>query len=230
MDHHSYGCMVILVLFSALTFSSNSSSHALQFTVGGKCGWRLNPSENYNHWAARVRFQVNDTLLFKYKKGSDSVLLVNKEDYHACNTGRPKSKLDDGHSVFKLDRSGPFFFISGKKSRCMNGEKLIIVVLAVRSKHSSPPPPPPETPCPIAAPPRWFPYSPAPSTDTSPSETPDQETVDGPSGNSTPRDENPAAHPPGRSYAVASWSSSVLLGSAVSVVISVCLGGFINFI
>ncbi|KAL6529716.1 hypothetical protein OROGR_015339 [Orobanche gracilis] len=227
MDHQSYACMVILVLFSALTFSSNSS-HALQFTVGGKCGWRLNPSENYNHWAARMRFQVNDTLFFKYKKGSDSVLLVNREDYHACNTGgHPKSKLDDGHSVFKFHRSGPFFFISGNKSRCMDGEKLIIVVLAARSKHSSPPPPAPEAPCPISAPPRWFPHSPAPGTDTSPSETPDQETVDGPSGDSTPRDENPAAQPPRRSYAVAFWSSSVLLGSAVSVVISVCLGGFI---
>ncbi|KAL6570619.1 hypothetical protein OROGR_000169 [Orobanche gracilis] len=225
MDHQSYGCMVILVLFSGLTFSSNSSE-ALRFSVGGKCGWRLNPYENYNHWAARMRFQVNDTLLFKYKKGSDSVLLVNREDYHTCNTGRPKSKLDDGHSVFKLDRSGPFFFISGNKSRCMDGEKLIIVVLAVRTKHSSPPPPPPEAPCPITAPP-----SPAPGTDTSPSETPaDQETIHGPSGSSTPRDENPEEHQPRRSYAVASWSSSVLLGSAVSVVISACLGGFINFI
>lgn len=38
------------------------SSDAYQFVVGGKDGWVVNPSENYNQWASRNRFQVNDTL------------------------------------------------------------------------------------------------------------------------------------------------------------------------
>ncbi|KAL7188067.1 hypothetical protein ACSBR1_038004 [Camellia fascicularis] len=78
-------------------------SEAYQFNVGGKEGWVLNPSENYNHWAGRMRFQVNDTLLFKYNNGSDSVLVVNKQDYDNCNTQNPITKMEDGNSVFKLD-------------------------------------------------------------------------------------------------------------------------------
>ncbi|KAL0306520.1 UNVERIFIED_CONTAM: Early nodulin-like protein 3 [Sesamum radiatum] len=122
---------LFLVVFAA--FTSHSSSHAYQLIVGGKDGWVINPSENYNHWAGRLRFQVNDTLLFKYKKGSDSVLVVNNQDYDTCNTANPILRLDDGNSVFKFDRSGPFFFISGNKSNCDKGQKLIIVVLAVRN-------------------------------------------------------------------------------------------------
>ncbi|KAL7188068.1 hypothetical protein ACSBR1_038005 [Camellia fascicularis] len=70
-------------------------SEAYQFNVGGKEGWVLNPSENYNHWAGRMRFQVNDTLLFKYNNGSDSVLVVNKQDYDNCNTQNPITKMED---------------------------------------------------------------------------------------------------------------------------------------
>lgn len=40
-----------------------SSCEAYKFNVGGKNGlWVVKPSENYNHWAERMRFQVNDTL------------------------------------------------------------------------------------------------------------------------------------------------------------------------
>lgn len=49
--------LVILMLGLA-----SSSSQAYKFIVGGKDGWVLSPSENFNHWAERHRFQVNDTL------------------------------------------------------------------------------------------------------------------------------------------------------------------------
>lgn len=39
---------------------------AYEFKVGGKDGWTLKPSENYNHWAERMRFQVGDTLCKSY--------------------------------------------------------------------------------------------------------------------------------------------------------------------
>ncbi|GFP79669.1 early nodulin-like protein 1 [Phtheirospermum japonicum] len=196
----SYVSLVLFVLFSGFIFCS----HGLQFIVGGKDGWGLNPSENYNRWAERLRFQVNDTLLFNYKKGSDSVVVVSKDDYNHCNTSNPNAKLEDGKSVYKFNRSGPFFFISGNKSSCDHGQKLIVVVLAVRNK-------------PPAAPP-----SPAPAPAGSPADAPAPESGYVPSGNSTP-----AAHPPRRSFAAAAWSPSVMLVSTVSVVMSVCLGGFL---
>ncbi|XP_077224703.1 uncharacterized protein LOC143858006 isoform X1 [Tasmannia lanceolata] len=46
------------------------TTEAYNFYVWGGGGWALNPSENFNHWAERNRFQVNDSLVFKNKKGS----------------------------------------------------------------------------------------------------------------------------------------------------------------
>ncbi|XP_059658451.1 early nodulin-like protein 1 [Cornus florida] len=86
-------------------------------------------------------------MVFKYKNGSDSVLAVKKDDYDKWNTKKLIMKMDDGDSVFKFDRSGPFFFISGNKDNCQKGQKLIIVVLAVRNHHKSPP----STPSPAPA-------------------------------------------------------------------------------
>ncbi|KAI3828241.1 hypothetical protein L1987_02338 [Smallanthus sonchifolius] len=135
----------------AISIASISSSHAYTFQVGGKDGWTLHPSESYNNWAARLRFLINDTLHFKYDGSSDSVLVVNKGDYDGCNTNNPITKLDGGDSTFKFNRSGPFYFITGNKSNCDQGQKLTVVVLALRNQ--SPPP--------SAATPPTFPPSPA---------------------------------------------------------------------
>lgn len=67
---------------------------------------------------------------FKYNKGSDSVLVVNNQDYNSCNTSNPILKMDGGNSIFKFERSGPFFFISGNVENCQKGEKIIVVVLS----------------------------------------------------------------------------------------------------
>ncbi|KAI5387828.1 early nodulin-like protein 2 [Lathyrus oleraceus] len=115
----------------------SSSSQALDFHVGGKDGWVLKPSDYYNHWAQRNRFQVNDTLNFKYNKKRDSVLVVKKEDYDSCNIDNPKQKMDDGDSSFKLGDSGLYFFITGNVDHCKQGQKLIVLVMAVR--HHNPP-------------------------------------------------------------------------------------------
>ncbi|KAL2247510.1 UNVERIFIED_CONTAM: Early nodulin-like protein 1 [Sesamum indicum] len=189
-DHHRrYGLLFLVFFFSGLI----KFSFAYQFVVGGRQGWVVNTSENYNHWAERMRFQVNDTLLFKYKKGSDSVLVVNKDDYDNCNTGNPILKLDDGNSVFKFDRSGPFFFISGNKANCDQGQKLIIVVLAVRNR----PPPPPNAPVPSAAPPK---------SSSSPSPSP---TGGAPSPASSPLSPSPAGEAPSPATSPLSPSPSV---------------------
>ncbi|XP_059625380.1 early nodulin-like protein 18 [Cornus florida] len=79
--------------------------------------------------------------------------------------------MDDGDSVFKFDRSGPFFFISGNKENCQKGQKLIVVVLAVRNHHKSPPVAIPlasvgQTP---ASSPSLTKFSPSPASATTPS-------------------------------------------------------------
>ncbi|XP_019153862.1 PREDICTED: early nodulin-like protein 2 [Ipomoea nil] len=141
----------VVVFFASLFFPSYDAS---EFDVGGNDGWVLNPSESYSHWAARIRFQVNDTLLFRYEKGCESVLEVGEEDYEKCNGENPMKKMDDGYSVLELDRSGPFYFISGIQENCENGQKIVVVVLAPKH-HNAPPldPPPPKGCSSTASPP-----------------------------------------------------------------------------
>ncbi|THU62754.1 hypothetical protein C4D60_Mb01t08460 [Musa balbisiana] len=108
--------------------------------------------------------------VFVYPPVEDSVLLVDKDAYDACNTNSFIDKRDDGNTVFTLNRSGPFYFISGVEANCMRNESVVIVVMADRTNRSSSsssspppspsaassPPPPPEsaeaTPAPAPAP------------------------------------------------------------------------------
>ncbi|KAL7087122.1 hypothetical protein ACP275_13G046500 [Erythranthe tilingii] len=132
--------LVILMEFLCLV-------HALKFYVGGDDGWTLKPSENYIHWDERYRFQVNDEIVFKYKKEHDSVLVVSENDYSKCNKENPIKILKDGDSKFKFEKSGPFFFISGQNQNCEKGQKLIVVVLSDRHRNTTHNAPslPPET-------------------------------------------------------------------------------------
>lgn len=50
--------LVIIVGLAAVV----SSSEAHVFYAGGRDGWVLDPTQSYNHWAGRNRFQVNDTI------------------------------------------------------------------------------------------------------------------------------------------------------------------------
>ncbi|CAL9186978.1 unnamed protein product [Musa hybrid cultivar] len=138
------------------------STGAYVFYAGGRDGWVLHPSESYHDWAGRNRFQVNDTIVFRYKKGSDSVLVVTKQDYDACDVSKPIQKLDGGDSAFKIDRSGPLYFISGAPGKCRQGQKLVVVVMAVRQ-------PPSEPSVPSPASPPHIPPSPTPAASPSPS-------------------------------------------------------------
>ncbi|KAL2476357.1 early nodulin-like protein 1 [Abeliophyllum distichum] len=222
MAPQMYTCLS-LVLFASFT----CSSYGYQFSVGGRDGWVLNPSESYSHWAQRLRFQVNDTLLFKYKKGVESVLEVNKDDFDNCNTSNPKVKLEDGNSIFKFDRSGPFYFITANKSNCDKGQKIIIVVLAVRTPPSAKTPPHAPTPTAHApassSPPKGSPLPPSPAA-----RPPVNAPTPAPTTGNTPEDTHPPSRsPPHHSFAAPAFTSSVVLVSTVSLVLSVALGGFI---
>lgn len=101
---------------------------------------------NYMHWYC---FSV-----WKYDAAKDSVLQVTKEDYLNCNTTKPVAEYKDGNTKVKLDKSGPFFFISGVKENCEKGQKLIVVVMSPRSRFTgiSPAPSPVEFDGPAIAP------------------------------------------------------------------------------
>ncbi|XP_076947996.1 early nodulin-like protein 2 [Bidens hawaiensis] len=125
---------IFFLLFSTLLYFSN----AFNLTVGGNDGWTLHPTESYSQWSGRLRFNVNDTLHFKYNGKSDSVMEVNKANYDTCNTNNSITTLTGGDSFFILNRPGPFYFISGNKSSCNQGQKVTVVVVSPRKKQTPP--------------------------------------------------------------------------------------------
>ncbi|AES81245.1 putative cupredoxin [Medicago truncatula] len=117
----------LLFLFLLFGFSA-----AKELLVGGKIdAWKVPSSEadSLNQWAEKSRFKVSDHLVWKYDGGKDLVLQYN-----------------DGNTKVKLDRPGPFYFISGAKGHCEQGQKLIVVVMSPkkRSIGVSPAPSPAE--------------------------------------------------------------------------------------
>ncbi|RWW43087.1 hypothetical protein BHE74_00051287, partial [Ensete ventricosum] len=120
--------------------------------------------------------------VFRYRKDADSVLVVTKQDYDACNGANPIQKLEGGDSEFKLDRSGPFFFISGTPGNCQKGQKLQVVVLAVRNVKPGPSPPAP----PPAIPPSPLPPSERPTSPPAPPPSPSSNSSSGTGTEPTP--------------------------------------------
>ncbi|XP_073118409.1 early nodulin-like protein 13 [Elaeis guineensis] len=149
-------------LFSSLVFLVLilivRSSEAKDFLVGGNTeAWKIpsSPSKTLNHWAEANRFQVGDSLVWKYDDQKDSVLEVTREHYLSCNTSSPIAEHEDGNTVVKLPRAGPYFFISGAEGACEKGEKLIVVVMSERHRRFggiSPAPSPMEYDGPAMAP------------------------------------------------------------------------------
>ncbi|XVF34063.1 hypothetical protein REPUB_Repub18cG0024400 [Reevesia pubescens] len=107
--------------------------YAREFQVN----WGLHNAENYNQWAEKNRFQIGDSLVFNYPPNEDSVVYVTEEAYKNCSVETPVSKYTDGHTVFSLSHSGPYYFISGNEENCQKNEKLVVVVLADRTNRSS---------------------------------------------------------------------------------------------
>ncbi|KAL2335235.1 hypothetical protein Fmac_016448 [Flemingia macrophylla] len=123
--------IALLVLLFAIFFTLPRFSVASnEFQVGGSKEWVV-PSANdtnfYNDWASNNRFHVGDTISFKYKK--DSVMEVGGADYTSCNATHPTLFSNSGNSVFKLDHSGTFYFISGASGHCERGQKMIVRVM-----------------------------------------------------------------------------------------------------
>ncbi|XP_022150999.1 early nodulin-like protein 3 [Momordica charantia] len=143
-----FGVMLVLLLQKAC---------GVEFQVGGSKGfWGVSSDSNaqsFNQWAETRRFQAGDSLVFNYQAGQDSVLLVKQDDYKNCNTEAPIKHFSDGHTIFKFEKSGPYYFISGNKDNCLKNQKLVVVVLADRTKQYSSPPPTPIEEEPTSPPP-----------------------------------------------------------------------------
>ncbi|XP_040997855.1 early nodulin-like protein 1 [Juglans microcarpa x Juglans regia] len=146
------------LLYSLLLISLFLSfTEAREFLIGGKTNAWIIPasdSESLNKWAEGSRFQIGDSLVWNYDPSKDSVLQVSEKDYESCSTSSPIAIYKDGSSKVKLDRSGPFYFISGVEGHCEKGQKLATVVLSVRRRFSdvSPAPSPVESEGPAVAP------------------------------------------------------------------------------
>ncbi|KAF6141246.1 hypothetical protein GIB67_024330 [Kingdonia uniflora] len=104
---------------------------AFEFEVGEDKSWVVPTSSKneqaYNDWASKQRFQVDDTVHFKYQK--DSVLVVTESEYEKCRSAHPLFFSNNGDTVFKFDEPGLFYFISGVAGHCERGQKMIIKVL-----------------------------------------------------------------------------------------------------
>ncbi|XP_077216813.1 early nodulin-like protein 14 [Tasmannia lanceolata] len=122
-----YALILITLLFSL--------SEAKDFLVGGKTNaWKIpsSSSESLNQWAESNRFKIGDSLVWKFNDENDSVLQVTREGYESCNVSNPIATYKGGSANIKLERSGPFYFISGENGHCEKGQKLIVVVLSDR--------------------------------------------------------------------------------------------------
>ncbi|KAJ0249155.1 Early nodulin-like protein 5 [Hirschfeldia incana] len=128
-----------IIIVSFYMFSCVSST---EFEVGGVDGWMVPQSKSqgdvFNHWASHNRFKVGDTVRFNYTK--DSVLVVSEEEYKKCKATKPQLYSNNEDTVFKLDRPGLFYFISGISGHCEKGQKMIIKVMETESSLDSPPP------------------------------------------------------------------------------------------
>ncbi|KAJ1392326.1 Phytocyanin domain [Sesbania bispinosa] len=133
----SYPFFLCLILFCG---SQVLLINCTEFEVGGKDGWVVPKSKDnsdmYNQWASQNRFKVNDTVRFKYEK--DSVLVVTEEEYGKCKSSRPLFFSNNGDTIYKFDRPGMFYFISGVSGHCDRGQKMIIKVLNVEPAAPSP--------------------------------------------------------------------------------------------
>ncbi|KAG2652378.1 early nodulin-like protein 1 [Panicum virgatum] len=100
----------------------------LEFRVGGPRGWRVpDANTSYIWWATNNRFHVGDRLLFKYAQ--DSVLVVDRPAFDACNATEPLAAFSDGATTVRLDRPGFFCFISSEPGHCQQGQRLMVRVM-----------------------------------------------------------------------------------------------------
>ncbi|KAI9070428.1 hypothetical protein K1719_008316 [Acacia pycnantha] len=129
MAFSSSSCKALSVLLILTTVLYCASG--FEFQVGGSKGWVVPPANDTNiylEWASHNRFQVGDSIRFKYQK--DSVMEVDEEGYKNCNSSLPVMFSNNGNTLFTFHHAGSFYFISGASGHCQKGQKMIVRVLS----------------------------------------------------------------------------------------------------
>ncbi|RZC53403.1 hypothetical protein C5167_012272 [Papaver somniferum] len=140
--------MASLLMYSSLVLVSIlliSSTEAVEILVGGKPNsWKVpsSVSDSLNKWAGSTRFNIGDSLVWKFDAQKDSVLRVGREDYVNCNVTKPIAEYKNGSAKIEFDQSGPFYFVSGIKGNCERGQKLVVVVMSKFHNGIAPAPSP----------------------------------------------------------------------------------------
>ncbi|KAF5746917.1 mavicyanin [Tripterygium wilfordii] len=62
---------------------------------------------------------------------------VTEEDYKKCNSSHPNYFSNIGNSLYRLEHSGAFYFISGVSGHCEKGQRMIIKVISEDQDSSS---------------------------------------------------------------------------------------------
>ncbi|XP_030956093.1 umecyanin-like isoform X2 [Quercus lobata] len=115
------------------------SVSAMTHIVGGGHGWRLPDNQTFfEEWAKPRTFGVGDRLVFPYRPGSETVVLVKKEDYKEC---REKDAIDtyyNGPTILDLTKTGHYYFICDIGKHCEAGQKFHITVVKRKGSSGNP--------------------------------------------------------------------------------------------
>ncbi|KAK1414258.1 hypothetical protein QVD17_30001 [Tagetes erecta] len=128
---------LFIIFFFFFTIATTS---AKQFTVGDTVGWRIpatNETQLYNVWASRRRFHIGDSLRFRYR--NNSVTVVQKWGFYHCDSSNPIAFFNDGDTVINLDDLGTMYFISADSDRCKKGVNMMVQVMSPAPVRYIPP-------------------------------------------------------------------------------------------
>ncbi|XP_021818663.1 umecyanin-like [Prunus avium] len=127
--------LVVFMLAAIGCFWMGSVS-AMDHIVGGSAGWTTPPNKTFfQDWAFPRTFGVGDRLVFPYRSGSGTVVVVNKEDFDKCTQKNVIYMYYNGPTIIKLTTTGENYYYSGVGKHCEAGQKLYVKV--VNQKGSS---------------------------------------------------------------------------------------------
>ena len=63
-------------------------------------------------------------------------MVVSEADYKKCNSTHPIFFSNTGNTVYHLDHSGSYYFISGVAEHCQRGQRMIVKVMASEDPSS----------------------------------------------------------------------------------------------
>ncbi|XP_034580653.1 stellacyanin [Setaria viridis] len=130
-----------LLIVAVLAVFAASPALAADLVVGDGKGWDL--KVDYDKWVDSNDFIVGDTLVFKYTKGSHSVVEATAAGFAACSEANSLGAWASGDDRVALNTSGRWWFFSGVGEDCVQGMKFNLTVLpAVELSPPSLSPPP----------------------------------------------------------------------------------------